>query len=102
LVAGAALGSILGFVGFLRIAIAAQFSSTYGEHWFLLAVTVMLSLTAVVTLGSVAGSMLPLALKRLRLDPATSSAPFVATLVDVVGLILYFTIAVLLLSGTLL
>lgn len=102
LVAGAALGTILGFVGFLRIAIAAQFSSTYGEHWFLLALTVLLSLTAVVTLGSVAGSMLPLALKRLRLDPATSSAPFVATLVDVAGLILYFTIAVLLLSGTLL
>jgi magnesium transporter len=102
LVAGAALGAILGFVGFLRIAIAAQFSSTYGEHWFLLAITVMLSLTAVVTLGSVAGSMLPLALKRLHLDPATSSAPFVATLVDVAGLILYFTIAVLLLSGTLL
>lgn len=102
LVAGAALGTILGFVGFLRITIAAQFSSTYGEHWFLLAATVFLSLTAVVTLGSVAGSMLPLALKRLNLDPATSSAPFVATLVDVAGLILYFTIAVLLLSGTLL
>jgi magnesium transporter len=61
-----------------------------------------MSLTAVVTLGSLAGSMLPLVLKSLRLDPATSSAPFVATLVDVAGLILYFSIAAMLLSGTLL
>jgi magnesium transporter len=102
LVTGAALGAILGAVGFLRIVLGAQFSGIYGPHWFLLAVTVFFSLMAVVTLGSVAGSMLPLALQRLRLDPATSSAPFVATLVDVAGLILYFTIAAVLLSGTLL
>jgi len=102
LITGWALGSILGFVGFLRIVIAAQFSDMYGPHWFLLGVTVFFSLMAVVTLGSLAGSMLPLALKRLKLDPATSSAPFVATLVDVVGLLLYFTIAAMLLSGSML
>ncbi|MFN4895469.1 MAG: magnesium transporter [Pseudomonadota bacterium] len=102
LITGWALGTILGAVGFLRIVVGAQFSDMYGPHWFLLAVTVLFSLMGVVTLGSLAGSMLPLALKRLKLDPATSSAPFVATLVDVVGLILYFTIAALLLSGTML
>jgi magnesium transporter len=102
LITGWALGTILGVVGFLRIVVGAQFSDMYGPHWFLLAVTVLFSLMGVVTLGSLAGSMLPLALKRLKLDPATSSAPFVATLVDVVGLILYFTIAAFLLSGTML
>lgn len=102
LITGGALGIILGVVGFFRIVIAAQFTNAYGEHWFLLATTVLMSLTAVVTLGSLAGSMLPLVLKSLRLDPATSSAPFVATLVDVAGLILYFSIAAMLLSGTLL
>ena len=102
LLTGFALGSILGVVGFLRIVIGAQFSDMYGPHWFLLAITVLISLMGVVTLGSVAGSMLPLGLKRLKLDPATSSAPFVATLVDVLGLILYFTIAALLLSNTML
>jgi len=102
LLTGWALGSILGLVGFLRIVIAAQFSDMYGPHWFLLAITVLFSLMGVVTLGSLAGSMLPLALKRLNLDPATSSAPFVATLVDVVGLLLYFTIAAMLLSGSML
>lgn len=102
LLTGWALGSILGIVGFLRIVVGSQFSDMYGPHWFLLATTVLFSLMGVVTLGSLAGSMLPLALKRLNLDPATSSAPFVATLVDVVGLVLYFTIATLLLSGRLL
>lgn len=102
LVTGWVLGSILGVVGFLRIVVGAQFSDMYGPHWFLLGLTVLFSLMAVVTLGSVAGSMLPLALKRLKLDPATSSAPFVATLVDVVGLILYFTLAAFLLTGSML
>jgi magnesium transporter len=102
LITGWALGTILGMVGFLRIVVGAQFSDMYGPHWFLLGVTVLFSLMGVVTLGSLAGSMLPLALKRLKLDPATSSAPFVATLVDVVGLILYFTIAAVLLSGSML
>lgn len=101
-ITGSALGAILGLVGFLRIVIWSQFSSTYGQHWLLLACTVFLSIMSVVTLGSVAGSMLPLLLKRLNLDPATSSAPFVATLVDVAGLLLYFTIAALILSGSML
>ena len=102
LVAGGTLGMILGLVGFLRVVLWSQFSSVYGPHWLALAFTVLFSLMGVVTLGTVAGSMLPLALKRLRLDPATSSAPFVATLVDVAGLVLYFTIAMLLLSGRML
>jgi magnesium transporter len=102
LVTGASLGGILGIVGFLRIVIGAQFSEVYGQHWFLLAVTVLISLTGVVTMGTLAGSMLPLILKRLRLDPATSSAPFVATLVDVLGLMLYFSIAAVLLAGSML
>lgn len=102
LITGLALGSILGTVGFLRIVVGAQFSDMYGPHWFLLGLTVLFSLMGVVALGSLAGSMLPLALKRLKLDPATSSAPFVATLVDVLGLVLYFTIAALLLSGSML
>lgn len=102
IVAGASLGAILGVVGFLRIVVGAQFSDMYGPHYFLLATTVFLSLMGVVAMGSVAGSMLPLMLKSLKLDPATSSAPFVATLVDVAGVILYFTIAALLLTGTLL
>jgi magnesium transporter len=102
LVAGGTLGIILGLVGFLRVVLWSQFSSVYGPHWLALAFTVFFALMGVVTLGTVAGSMLPLALKRLRLDPATSSAPFVATLVDVAGLVLYFTVAMLLLSGRLL
>lgn len=101
-ITGAALGTLLGFVGLLRVVIWSMFSDMYGEHWLLLGITVFFSLLGVVTLGSVAGSMLPLALKRLNLDPATSSAPFVATLVDVAGLIMYFTIAMLLLSGSML
>lgn len=102
LITGGSLGVILGVVGFLRIVIGAQFSDVYGEHWFLLAVTVLISLTGVVTMGTLAGSMLPMILKRLKLDPATSSAPFVATLVDVLGLMLYFSIAALLLAGSML
>jgi magnesium transporter len=101
-VCGAVLGGLLGLVGFFRIVIWAQFSDVYGEHWLLLAWTVLFSLLGVVTIGTLAGSMLPLVLKRLNLDPATSSAPFVATLVDVAGLILYFSIAMFLLSGSML
>jgi magnesium transporter len=102
LIAGAALGVILGSIGFLRIAIWAQFSGIYGEHWLLVATTVGLSLVGIVLWGSLMGSMLPLILKRLGFDPATSSAPFVATLVDVTGLVIYFTVALILLRGTLL
>lgn len=102
LASGLMLGAILGTIGFLRIAIWSGFSSMYGPHWALVGLTVALTLLAIVLWGTLAGSMLPFVLKRLGLDPATSSAPFVATLVDVTGLILYFSIAVLVLRGTLL
>jgi magnesium transporter len=102
LVAGLLLGLILGAIGFLRIAIWAQFTAIYGEHWLLVATTVGVALVGIVLWGSVIGSMLPLVLKRLGLDPATSSAPFVATLVDVTGLIIYFSVAFVILRGTLL
>ena len=100
--AGTALGVILGLIGFLRIAIWSQFSDSYGPHWPLVASTVGLSLVGIVLWGSLMGSMLPLVLKRFGLDPATSSAPFVATLVDVTGLIIYFSVAYLIMRGTLL
>jgi magnesium transporter len=100
--AGLSLGIILGAIGFTRIAVWAQFSNVYGPHWLLVSWTVALSLVGVVLWGSVCGSMLPFILRRCRIDPANSSAPFVATLVDVTGLIIYFTIAMLLLRGTLL
>jgi magnesium transporter len=96
---GLSLGLILGVIGLLRVVIWAQFSPIYGEHWIALAFTVFISLTAVVTLGSTAGAMLPFLLKSCRLDPATSSAPFVATIVDVAGLVIYFTVAMSLFSG---
>ena len=96
---GLSLGLILGVIGLLRVVIWAQFSPIYGEHWIALAFTVFFSLTAVVTLGSTAGAMLPFLLKSCRLDPATSSAPFVATIVDVAGLVIYFTVAMSLFSG---
>lgn len=103
LVSGATLGTWLGLVGFLRIALWQLFGWTdYTQHWVLVGLTVWISLVGVVLFGTVAGSMLPLLLRRLGLDPATSSAPFVATLVDVSGLVIYFTVALMLLSGTLL
>lgn len=102
LATGLMLGVILGVIGFLRISLWAQFSGIYGEHYLLVAVTVGLSLMGIVAWGSLTGSMLPLVLKRLGFDPATSSAPFVATLVDVTGLLLYFSLAYFILRGTLL
>jgi magnesium transporter len=98
LIAGGVLGIILGIVGFLRVVIWSQFSPIYGEQYMRLALTVFFSLTGVVALGSVSGAMLPFALKRFNLDPATSSAPFVATIVDVAGLVLYFTVAMMFLA----
>jgi magnesium transporter len=77
-------------------------SPIYGEHYLLVAVTVFLSLIGVVTFGTVAGSLLPFLLRRLGFDPASASAPFVATLVDVTGLVIYFGVAATLLRGTLL
>ena len=100
--AGLWLGGILGAIGFFRIVIWSQFANTYGPHWFLLAMAISASLLAVVMWGTVSGAMLPLILKRFGADPATSSAPFVATLVDVIGLVIYFSIAAMLLKGTLL
>jgi len=101
--AGLTLGTILGAIGVVRIALWQNLGfHDYGVHWALVAATVGAALVGIVTFGSVTGSMLPFALKRLGFDPATASAPFVATLVDVTGLIIYFSIASLILSGTLL
>jgi magnesium transporter len=102
ILSGLTLGLILGAIGFLRIFLWASFSNIYGEHWLLIGFTVGFSLIGVVLWGTLSGSMLPFLLKRLGLDPATSSAPFVATLVDVTGLVIYFTFAIIFLSGTLL
>lgn len=100
---GLALGVILATLGALRITIWAKiFPEIYGPHWPLIALTVSLSLLGVVLWGTLSGSMLPFLLKRLGLDPATSSAPFVATLVDVTGLTIYFAVAAVILQGTLL
>ncbi|MCO5092387.1 magnesium transporter [Bosea sp. (in: a-proteobacteria)] len=100
---GVTLGIILGLIGVVRIALW-QWAGLYdyGPHWVLIAATVGAALLGIVTFGSLAGSMLPFALKRLGFDPASASAPFVATLVDVTGLIIYFGIAAVILSGTLL
>jgi magnesium transporter len=100
--AGLALGVILGTIGFLRITIWSAFSNIYGEHWALVATTIGVTLVGIVLWGSLMGSMLPMLIKRLGFDPAASSAPFIATLVDVTGLIIYFTVALLILRGTLL
>ncbi len=99
---GLVMGSLLGSIGFLRIALWSTFSDIYGPHWFLVALTVGLSLVGIVMWGTLSGSMLPFMLRRLGFDPATSSAPFVATLVDVTGLVIYFSVAALILRGTLL
>ncbi|HET6846241.1 MAG TPA: magnesium transporter [Anaerolineales bacterium] len=99
---GLSLGSILGVIGFMRIATWATLFHSYGPHWPLIGLTVGIALVGIVLWGTLAGSMLPLLLRRLGLDPATSSAPFVATLVDVSGLIIYFTVAGIVLRGTLL
>ena len=102
LAAGIALGCLLGLIGFLRIVIWQAVAKSYGEHYLLVAVTIALSLLGVVTFGTVTGSMLPFILRRCGLDPASASAPFVATLVDVTGIIIYFTTAKMILTGTLL
>jgi magnesium transporter len=100
---GVMLGSILGLIGMIRIALWQKLGVfDYGEHWILVACTVGAALVGIVTFGSLAGSMLPFILKRLGFDPASASAPFVATLVDVTGLVIYFSIALIILRGTLL
>ncbi len=102
ILSGLGLGLILGTIGFLRITVWSAFSNLYGTHWPLVALTVGVALIGIVMWGTLAGSMLPFILRRFGFDPATSSAPFVATLVDVTGLIIYFSVAVLILRGTLL
>ena len=100
---GLTLGAILGLIGVARIALWQETGwYNYGPHWALVAATVGAALVGVVTFGSLAGSMLPFVLKRIGFDPASASAPFVATLVDVTGLIIYFSVALLILRGTLL
>jgi magnesium transporter len=101
-VSGLALGGMLGAIGFLRIAGWSLFTNLYGPHWLLVALTVGVALVGVVLWGALVGSMLPFGLRWLGLDPATSSAPFVATLVDVTGLIIYFSVGLVILRGTLL
>jgi magnesium transporter len=106
--AGLSLGAILGAIGILRVTLWSVISEKYfhhqlyGPHWPLVALTVGLALVGVVLWGSVSGSMLPFLLRRVGADPATSSAPFVATLVDVTGLIIYFTIALVIMRGVML
>ncbi len=102
LLIGLVLGIILGTIGFLRIALWSAFVNVYGEHWILVGATVGVSLIGVVLWGNLSGSLLPIVLKRFGRDPAVSSAPFVATLVDVTGLIIYFTVATLMMRGVLL
>jgi len=102
LAAGLVLGTVLGTIGFLRITLWHAITGIYGEHYLLVALTVFVSLIGVVTFGTITGSILPFILRRLGFDPASASAPFVATLVDVTGLVIYFTMASLILRGTLL
>lgn len=102
LVTGFALGLLLGAIGFARVIVWQQFFPVYGPHYFLLAATIGLSLLGIVMWGTLSGSLLPLILRRVGFDPATASTPFVATLVDVTGLVIYFTVASAILHGTLL
>jgi magnesium transporter len=102
IMSGLVLGAILGAIGFARIAVWSAFTDLYGPHWVQVALTVACSLVGVVLWGTLSGAMLPLILRRLGADPATSSAPFVATLVDVTGLVIYFTVAMLILRGSML
>jgi magnesium transporter len=105
ILSGLVLGAILGMIGFLRILLWStlmhhgMMTDIYGLHWFLIALSVSFSLVGVVLWGSFSGSMLPILLKRLGADPASSSAPFVATLVDVTGLIIFFNVALYFLKG---
>jgi magnesium transporter len=101
ILSGLTLGLILGIIGFLRISLwellhnLGVWDITYGEHWLMIALTVGSALVGIILWGSLTGSMLPILLKKLGADPATSSAPFVATLVDVTGIIIYFVTAYL-------
>lgn len=99
---GLTLGAVLAAIGFTRILLWQWASGVYGEHYLLIAATISISLIGVVMFGTLAGSMLPFVLRRIGFDPASASAPFVATLVDVTGIVIYFTVASFVLKGTLL
>jgi magnesium transporter len=100
---GLVLGAILGVIGALRVSLWQGIGVfDYGEHWLLIAMTIAAALIGIVTFGSVVGSLLPFAVRKLGFDPATASAPFVATFVDVTGIVIYFSVAMLILHGTLL
>jgi magnesium transporter len=99
---GLTLGVILGVIGFCRVSIWHFAFHAYGPYWWLIGFTIFVSLIGVIMWGSLSGSMLPFVLKRCGLDPATASAPFVATLVDVTGIVIYFNVAFFVLSGSLL
>ncbi len=102
ILSGLIIGLILGLLGFLQVALLANFSAAIGVHWILIGITISLSIIGIVLWGTLSGSMLPFILKRLGADPATSSTPLVTTIVDIVGLIIYFSVAIVILSGTLL
>ena len=102
LLSGLALGCILGTIGILRVLIWSVALGHLNTQWLFIALTIGLSLVGIVLFGTLTGSMLPLLLKRLGLDPAVSSAPFVATLVDVTGIVIYFSVASVILGGILL
>ncbi|HNF30250.1 MAG TPA: magnesium transporter, partial [Chitinophagaceae bacterium] len=103
ILSGLMLGTVLGMIGFIRIMIWHEFfPNIYGDHFILVGFVIFFSLIGVVLWGTLSGSMLPLVLKKMGADPAVSSAPFVATLVDVTGLIIYFSFAYLFLQGLIL
>jgi len=101
-ISGFVIGFILAVLGFFQVLVLANLSDTIGAHWILIGVTVSLSILGIVLWGTLSGSMLPFVLKRFGADPATSSTPLVTTIVDVTGLLIYFTLAIIILSGTLL
>ncbi len=102
IISGLVLGLMLGGLGMLRIVLWSIASPIYGEHYVLLGLTVGISLVGIVLWGTINGSMLPFLMQKLGFDPASSSAPFVATMVDVTGIVIYFTVATLILTGTIL
>ncbi|HSW54428.1 MAG TPA: magnesium transporter [Ignavibacteriaceae bacterium] len=102
ILSGLMLGGILGVIGFVQVAILTNVFHIISSHWVLIGITVFFSLIGIVLWGTISGSMLPFILKKLGADPATSSAPLIATLCDVTGLVIYFSVALLVLSGTLL
>jgi len=102
IISGLVIGFILAVLGFFQVFVLANLSDTIGTHWVMIGVTVSLSILGIVLWGTLSGSMLPFVLKRFGADPATSSTPLVTTIVDVTGLLIYFTLAIIILSGTLL